>query len=101
MACPMEPSSWHELGAGAITGWDQQKGAVKIDVPTTRRVLNGSYKWLIWGQDDTAFFPEGVTRALETHQLDADLPYFVSGRLCSLSSLSASRIAAWRTASTF
>jgi hypothetical protein len=43
-------------------------------------VLNGSYKWLIWGRDDTAFFPEGVIRALETHQLDADLPYIVSGR---------------------
>lgn len=58
------------------------------------RVLNGSYKWLIWGQDDTAFFPEGIIRALETHQLNADLPHIVSGRLPALLQHSARRSAA-------
>lgn len=42
------------------------------------RLLEGDYKWLIYGDDDTIFFPEGIARALETHHLDADMPYFVS-----------------------
>ena len=44
-----------------------------------RRLLAGEYKWLIFGDDDTVFFPEGIIRALETYHLDADVPYFVSG----------------------
>lgn len=44
-----------------------------------RRLLAGEYKWIVFGDDDTVFFPEGIIRALETHHLDADLPYFVSG----------------------
>lgn len=44
-----------------------------------RRLLKGDYKWLIYGDDDTVFYPEGIARALETHHLDADMPHFVSG----------------------
>ena len=43
------------------------------------RLLAGDYKWIVFGDDDTVFFPEGIIRALETHHLGADLPYFVSG----------------------
>ena len=46
---------------------------------TSCRVLQGRYKWLIYGDDDTLHYPEGIARALETHHLEADLPYFVSG----------------------
>jgi hypothetical protein len=46
-----------------------------------RRLLAGEYNWIIFGDDDTVFFPGGIIRALETHHLDADSPYFVSGVL--------------------
>ena len=50
---------------------------------TSRRVLQGRYKWLIYGDDDSIHFPEGIARALEAQQLDANMPYFVSGGLRS------------------
>lgn len=41
------------------------------------RALQGNYKWLLYGDDDTVFFPEGVARAIKS--MDAELPHFVSG----------------------
>ena len=80
---------WRSLAFGCLKSSGSRREAWRLQ--TSCRVLNGSYKWFIWGRDDTAFFPEGVTRALETHPLDARLPYFVSGTsLWKLSGHSAS-----------
>lgn len=43
------------------------------------RLLKGDYKWVVFGDDDTVFFPDGIIRALETHQMDSELAHFVSG----------------------
>jgi len=40
------------------------------------RELKGDYKWLLVGDDDTIFFPEGIARAVLG--LDHNMPYYVS-----------------------
>ena len=39
--------------------------------------LGDSYKWLLYGDDDTVWFMDGVLRFLE--DLDPEMPYFISG----------------------
>ncbi len=36
-----------------------------------------TYKWLLYMDDDTIFFPDAVIRLLE--EFDPDMPYFISG----------------------
>ena len=36
-----------------------------------------SYKWLLYGDDDTLWFTESVLKLLE--DFDPDLPYFITG----------------------
>ena len=37
-----------------------------------------TYKWLLYGDDDTVWFPESVMKLLE--DFDPDLPYFITGK---------------------
>lgn len=39
-----------------------------------------SYKWLLYGDDDTVWFMESVMRLLQ--DFDPDLPYFITGWCC-------------------
>lgn len=39
--------------------------------------LGDTYKWLLYGDDDTVWFMEGVLDFLA--DLDPDMPYFISG----------------------
>lgn len=39
-----------------------------------------TYKWLLYGDDDTVWFPESVMKLLE--DFDPDLPYFITGMQC-------------------
>ena len=45
-------------------------------------MFGDSYKWLLYGDDDTMWFIEGVLKYVQT--LDHDLPYFVTGGLASM-----------------
>lgn len=36
-----------------------------------------TYKWLLYMDDDTIFFPDAVMRLLE--DFDPDMPYFITG----------------------
>ena len=36
-----------------------------------------TYKWLLYQDDDTVFFPDAVVHLLE--DFDPDLPYFITG----------------------
>ena len=45
--------------------------------------LGDSYKWLLYGDDDTVWFMDGVLRFLE--DLDPEMPYFISGKQLLLS----------------
>ena len=50
------------------------------------QVFGDSYKWLLYGDDDTMFFIDGVLALVQN--LDADVPYFITGqaaRLCAAS----------------
>lgn len=48
--------------------------------------IGDNYKWLLYGDDDTVWFMDGVLRFLE--DLDPDMPYFISGGFASLCVLS-------------
>ena len=39
--------------------------------------LGDTYKWLLYGDDDTVWFMDGVLDVLS--DLDPDTPYFISG----------------------
>ena len=41
--------------------------------------LGDTYKWLLYGDDDTVWFMDGVLDVLS--DLDPDTPYFISGQL--------------------
>ena len=41
--------------------------------------LGDTYKWLLYGDDDTVWFMDGVLDVLS--DLDPDTPYFISGKL--------------------
>ncbi len=43
--------------------------------------LKDTYKWLLYGDDDTVWFLEGVMSMLE--DLDPDMPYFITGKHAS------------------
>ena len=47
--------------------------------------LKDTYKWLLYGDDDTVWFLEGVMSMLE--DLDPDMPYFITGDLSTPFSL--------------
>ena len=54
------------------------KQALRLQVPfIAHKQLGDSYKWLLYGDDDTVWFMDGVLRFLE--DLDPDMPYFISG----------------------
>lgn len=49
-----------------------------VQVPfIAHRQLGDTYKWLLYGDDDTVWFMDGVLKFLE--DLDPDMPYFISG----------------------
>ena len=53
-----------------------------LQVPfIAHKQLGDSYKWLLYGDDDTVWFMDGVLKFLE--DLDPDMPYFISGQLLS------------------
>ena len=41
--------------------------------------LGDTYKWLLYGDDDTVWFMDGVLDVLS--DLDPDTPYFISGEV--------------------
>ena len=41
------------------------------------QVFGDTYKWLLYGDDDTMWFIEGVLKLAQT--LDHELPYFITG----------------------
>ena len=44
------------------------------------QVFGDSYKWILYGDDDTMWFVEGLLPFLE--DFDPELPYFVTGETC-------------------
>ena len=57
-----------------------------LQVPfIAHKQLGDSYKWLLYGDDDTVWFMDGVLRFLE--DLDPDMPYFISGWQASRSTI--------------
>ena len=42
------------------------------------QVYGDSYKWVLYGDDDTMFFIDNVLALLGT--LDPELPYFITGQ---------------------
>jgi hypothetical protein len=49
-----------------------------MQVPfVAHKQLGDTYKWLLYGDDDTVWFMDGVLKFLE--DLDPDMPYFISG----------------------
>lgn len=54
-----------------------------VQVPfIAHKQLGDSYKWLLYGDDDTVWFMDGVLKFLE--DLDPDMPYFISGQRSQL-----------------
>ncbi len=51
----------------------------------SHRVLRGGYKWMLWGDDDTIWFPHGASALLRNW--DHTLPHLISGRACLRPSL--------------
>ena len=45
----------------------------------------GSYKWMLYGDDDTVFYLDNVLRMLET--LDHTMPYYITDHIWFLKSL--------------
>lgn len=43
------------------------------------RDLEGSFKWMLYGDDDTFFFVDAVLEAVGG--LDPEMPYFLTGKL--------------------
>lgn len=41
------------------------------------KVLGDSYKWMLYGDDDTQFFLDGALRLAK--DFDPDLPWFITG----------------------
>lgn len=39
--------------------------------------LGDTYKWMLYGDDDTLFFVDGILDMLK--DFDPDMPYFISG----------------------
>lgn len=42
------------------------------------QAFKGDYKWILYGDDDTFFFVDGVLELLQ--DFDPSLPYFITGR---------------------
>jgi hypothetical protein len=40
-------------------------------------MFKGNYKWMLWGDDDTMWFPYGARRLL--HNWDHSLPHAITG----------------------
>lgn len=45
------------------------------------QALGDTYKWMLYGDDDTIFFVEGVQNLVK--DIDPNLPYFITGKLSS------------------
>ncbi len=43
------------------------------------QVFGDDYKWILYGDDDTMWFIEGVLNFLEV--FDPEMPYFITGQL--------------------
>ena len=41
------------------------------------QAFKGDYKWILYGDDDTFFFVDGVLELLQ--DFDPSLPYFITG----------------------
>lgn len=41
--------------------------------------LGDTYKWMLYGDDDTLFFVDGIVSLLQ--DFDPEMPYFISGAL--------------------
>ena len=52
------------------------------------QAFKGDYKWILYGDDDTFFFVDGVLELLQ--DFDHSLPYFITG-MCSAQILCASK----------
>lgn len=46
-----------------------------------------SYKWMLYGDDDTVFYLDNVLRMLEALELDPAMPYFITDHIWFLRSL--------------
>ena len=44
--------------------------------------LGDTYKWMLYGDDDTHFFLDGALRLAQ--DFDPDLPWFITGSMCPL-----------------
>ena len=44
------------------------------------RAIEQPYKWMLYGDDDTLFFPDTTAKLLQN--LDPDMPYFLTGAYC-------------------
>ncbi|KAL3161801.1 hypothetical protein ABBQ38_008893 [Trebouxia sp. C0009 RCD-2024] len=72
------PPAWHKPGdaraAMAPFLANQSSGA-------------DSYKWMLYGDDDTVFYLDNVLRMLEALELDPAMPYFITDHIWFLRSL--------------
>ena len=50
-----------------------------------------SYKWMLYGDDDTVFYLDNVLRMLEALDLDPAMPYFLTDHIWFLRSLTEGR----------
>ena len=71
----------HEARKASADSWPPYLGTTNMP-QGGMQVFGDSYKWLLYGDDDTMWFIEGVLKYVQT--LDHDLPYFVTGGLASL-----------------
>ena len=51
------------------------------------KALKGSYKWLVFGDDDTVFFTDAIRNLVQ--DFDHDMPYAISGKSPYVTSLTA------------
>lgn len=54
----------------------------------------GSYKWMLYGDDDTVFYLDNVLRMLET--LDHTMPYYITDHIWFLKSLTEGDLRSWK-----
>ena len=67
-------SNGHQLFLGLHMSWPQSN---VLTCGLACRALQGQYKWLLYGDDDTIWFVNGVLEL--AGNLDSTLPYIVTG----------------------
>ena len=74
----MPPSS---LYLTSCLAWRRYVGDTRAAIVPflAHKQLGDTYKWLLYGDDDTVWFMDGVLDVLS--DLDPDTPYFISGQL--------------------